>query len=136
MKWINANTPQGSRFLVLTGATSVACDSVSEWFPALTDRQSLYTIQGQEWTLGDEFGDFIRRSVEVQACVNDMPSCLDDKAASKDYGYVYLERRLSVNNCTHLGSDSDFKYFLEKMRIDNRFDVAYENDGIVLFEVR
>jgi hypothetical protein len=52
MNWVNRNTPDGARFLVLTGTNSISCDNVLEWFPALSDRQSLYTVQGTEWTKG------------------------------------------------------------------------------------
>ena len=34
MAWVRENTPANARFLVLTGTTSVSCDSVLEWFPA------------------------------------------------------------------------------------------------------
>jgi mannose/fructose/N-acetylgalactosamine-specific phosphotransferase system component IIC len=36
MSWVREHTPGDARFLVLTGTTSVSCDSVLEWFPALT----------------------------------------------------------------------------------------------------
>ena len=50
MGWVAQNTPQASRFLVLTGESSLT-DPLSEWFPALTGRVSLVTVQGHEWTL-------------------------------------------------------------------------------------
>jgi hypothetical protein len=136
MKWINKNTVDESRFLVLTGTTSVACDAVSEWFPAITERHSPYTIQGREWTLGEKFGGFITKTVELQACVYDDISCLNEKVELPEFDYIYLERRLSVNNCDPLESGTDFRYFLEQMQVDHRFNTIYENDGVMLFEVR
>jgi hypothetical protein len=134
MSWVQNNTPDESSFLVLTGATSVACDAVSEWFPALTGRHSFYTIQGHEWTLGGDFNEFIARTVDVQGCVNDMPSCLDEKAPFGDY--IYVERRLSVNNCAPLEFETNFRHFLEQMLLIDSLDVVYENDGVVIFDVR
>ncbi len=52
MNWVRENTPDNSRFLVLTGTNAITCDLVLEWFPALSDRQSIYTVQGTEWTKG------------------------------------------------------------------------------------
>ncbi|MEO8355319.1 MAG: glycosyltransferase family 39 protein [Chloroflexota bacterium] len=45
MHWVQRNTLAGSRFLVLTGTNSISCDAILEWFPALTDRHSLFTVQ-------------------------------------------------------------------------------------------
>jgi hypothetical protein len=73
MYWVRDNTPVGSRFLVLTGTTSVSCDSVTEWFPALTDRQSLFTVQGTEWTKRDDFGEFIQAENDLQMCSEGNP---------------------------------------------------------------
>jgi len=136
MTWIKENTPAESRFLVLTGTTSVACDAVSEWFPAITERHSPYTIQGQEWTLGEKFGSFITESIELQVCLYDDLSCLDERSGLQGVGYVYVERRFSVNNCTPLDSSVDFRYFIEQIKSDNRYESIYENDGVMLFEVR
>ncbi len=66
MLWVRDNTPADARFLVLTGTDSVSCDSVTEWFPAITGRQSLYTVQGTEWTKGDQFGAFIQGENDLQ----------------------------------------------------------------------
>jgi len=136
MDWVKMNTAEESRFLVLTGTTSVACDSVSEWFPALADRQSILTIQGYEWTLGNKFGSFITHSVEVQACVEGELSCLGEKTESGDYEYVFLERRSWIDNCAPLNFGRDFKYFFEQMLIDDKYGVVYENGGVVIFDVR
>ncbi|HSM71291.1 MAG TPA: hypothetical protein VK851_07090 [Anaerolineales bacterium] len=136
MRWVNENTPAESRFLVLTGTTSVACDAVSEWFPAIAERHSPYTIQGQEWSLSEKFKGFITQTVELQACVYDDITCLDEKSGLQGVDYVYLERRLSVNNCDLLDSGTEFRYFLEQMQTDDRFESVYENDGSMVFKVR
>ena len=136
MFWIKKNTPNESNFLVLTGTTSVACDAVSEWFPAISERHNPYTIQGQEWTLGEQFGSFITKSVEVQACVYDDAACLDEKSALREIDYLYLKRRLSVNNCAPLDSSTDFRYFVEQIQLDGRFENVYENNGVLVLEVR
>jgi hypothetical protein len=49
MAWIRANTPPGSRFVVVTPAQYWFSDRIAEWFPYLTSRASLTTAQGLEW---------------------------------------------------------------------------------------
>ena len=52
MAWVKENTPSESRFLVLDFPYGWFSDSVAEWFPTLTERQSLLTVQAQEWLPG------------------------------------------------------------------------------------
>jgi hypothetical protein len=122
--------------LVLTGTTSVACDSVSEWFPALTDRQSLYTVQGREWTLGDTFGAFIGDSADLQECLYEDPSCLDEKVGMGRFEYVYISRNLRVNNCKPLDTTQDFGPFIEEMQLDERFESVFEIPQAVVFKLK
>ena len=78
MNWIQENTPATSRFLVLTGTSSVSCDSVMEWFPALTGRQSIFTVQGTEWTQGENFNNHVISTYAPQKCLySGDASCLD-----------------------------------------------------------
>lgn len=59
MQWIKSNTPQKARFLLLTSQPEWGRDWASEWFPYLTRRESLLTMQGYEWVSREEF---IRRN--------------------------------------------------------------------------
>jgi hypothetical protein len=136
MDWVQGNTTAGSRFLVLTGATSAACDLTQEWFPALAGRQSIYTIQGSEWTLGNKFGSFVTDSVAVQACLYDDPTCLDNKIGIGSYEYVYISRFLLVNNCKSLDLPQNFERFIEKMHDDVRYEPVFEDKSAVVFKVK
>ncbi|HAV76764.1 MAG TPA: hypothetical protein DCX53_05350 [Anaerolineae bacterium] len=136
MEWVNGNTPPDSRFLILSGATSAACDLTQEWFPALAGRQSIYTIQGREWTLADDFGSFITDSVGVQRCLYEAPSCLDEKVNANSFDYVYVSRYLRVNNCKQLDLPQDFGRFIEELDEDNRYESVFENHSAVVFKVK
>jgi len=48
MQWVRQNTPPGARFLLITGKEQPLGDLAQEWFPVLSGRQSLTTIQGLE----------------------------------------------------------------------------------------
>ena len=136
MEWTRQNTAQDSRFVVLSGSTSVACDATSEWFPALADRASIFTVQGREWTLGKDFGTFIREAGRVQACVNSGMACLDEQIGPGDYDYLYVSRHLRVNNCALLELGRDFSFFVEGVNHDARFESVFENDEVVIYKLR
>jgi len=136
MEWVRESTQQNSRFLVLTGTESVSCDSVMEWFPALTGRQSLFTVQGTEWTKGDQFGPFIQETYDLQACYEGNPSCINKLLDSSQYDFVYLSKELRVDNCQPLPSPRNFTYFVESVRSDAQYEIVYETDGVMIYKNR
>jgi hypothetical protein len=137
MSWVHEETPSAARFLVLTGTSSVSCDSVIEWFPALTDRQSILTVQGTEWSKGPKFNDYVKSTYAVQECLagGDAP-CLDSAVHRSAYDYIYLSRKLRANSCISLGIPRTFPYFEEHIRMDSGFAIIYETDGVVIFKKR
>ena len=136
MVWVRENTPDNSRFLAMTGSLSVSCDSVVEWFPALTGRQSLFTVQGTEWTKGDNFGSFIKAENDLQSCYLDGPSCVDGVISPSEYDYVYLSKSLRVENCRPSASVRTFPYYMESVRADDRYEIMYETDGAMIYKNR
>lgn len=134
MSWVGVSTPADSRFLVLTGTTSVSCDSVLEWFPALTGRQSIFTVQGREWTEGRNFNTYILSTYPVQRCLSsDDSSCLDSAVSHDAYDYIYLSKTLRVNNCTPLDMPRTFPFFVESMRTNDDFEIAYETEDVIVW---
>lgn len=133
MRWARENTPDDSRFLVLTGTTSVSCDSVMEWFPAISGRKSLFTVQGTEWTKGAGFNDYARSTYAVQECLaySDV-ACLDDHVDRANYDYIYVSKILRANNCGALAPQREFPYFVESLKSDLGFEVVYETDGVLI----
>jgi len=136
MQWVSQNTPTNARFLVLTGSRSVSCDSVPEWFPALAQRQSVYTVQGTEWTLGKDFGEFVQKSSDIQACVSDSVNCVMDLTKSVKYDFIYLSKILRVDNCEPLSYPQTFPFFVEALRSDPGFSVVYETRGVIIYRNR
>jgi hypothetical protein len=134
MDWVRENTPEGSRFLVLTGTDSITCDWVLEWFPALTDRQSIYTVQGTEWTKGSDFASYVQATYPVQRCVSagDV-TCLDSLVSRSNYDYVYVSKVPRLD-CRPVHFPSAFNSFLESMNSDPGFQPAYESDSVIIFD--
>ena len=136
MRWVSGNTPADSRFLILTGTVSVSCDSVMEWFPALTGRQSIVTVQGTEWTLGDGFAAFVKKTGAVQACMYEDAGCLEDEIGDTEYDFVYISKVLRTNNCVPVSEQNTFAYFIESIKNDEKFDVVYETDNVLVLKQR
>ena len=135
MAWVSENSSADSRFLVLTGTTSVSCDSVLEWFPALTGRQSIFTIQGREWTEGKNFNNYILSTYPVQRCLSSGDAlCFDSAVSRDDFDYVYLSKTLRANNCASLDTPRTFPYFVESMRKDGGLNVVYETENVIVWE--
>jgi hypothetical protein len=136
MSWVNQNTPEDSRFVVLSGSASVACDSVAEWFPALTGRQSLFTVQGTEWTKANDFKPFIRDAVALQMCSRETPECVDQLIDTAGYDYVYVSKALRSENCKPLPLSVSLAYFTESVRADERYEIVYETDENLIYRER
>ena len=134
MKWVHENTPNDSRFLVLTGTNSISCDMVLEWFPALADRRSIYTVQGTEWTEGANFASYVRSTYTVQACLTDGDiKCLDATVPRSDYEYLYVSK-IPRLDCRTIDYKNAFHYFLESLANANEFRKIYESDGVIIFD--
>ena len=133
MQWVHDNTPAGSRFLVLTGTNSISCDAVLEWFPALTDRQSLYTVQGTEWTKGADFIPYVRSTYSAQQCLSGGDiSCLDSIVDRSKYDFLYISK-IPRQNCEAVNLPNAFFYFLQSIRKDQMFAIRYESQEVVIF---
>jgi hypothetical protein len=135
MTWVQKNTPPASRFLVLTGDSSIFCDAVSEWFPALSGRQNLTTIQGTEWTQGPNFANHVWSTLDVQGCLaNGDASCLDQAVNRSSYDYIYVSKVLRGNSNCKAGTEREFPYFLEHMKKDAGFKTVYETEDVIVFK--
>lgn len=86
--WVNENTDEDAAFVLATGREFSMTDPLQEWFPALTGRRSLTTLQGTEWTLGDAFFPWYEQLTFFQKCP-DM-NCLGDWSLRNNADYDYL----------------------------------------------
>ena len=88
MIWIKENTPQDGIFLPLTGSKSPEIDPFVEWFPALAERRSQSTIQGNEWLLGAKMYDRYIDLANLQQC--ESVSCVETWSARTNLAYQYI----------------------------------------------
>jgi 4-amino-4-deoxy-L-arabinose transferase-like glycosyltransferase len=66
MEWVATETDPDASFAVVSG-WHWALDAEAEWFPALTGRQSVTTVQGTEWT--GRFEERVDRAVALPRCI-------------------------------------------------------------------
>jgi ABC-type multidrug transport system fused ATPase/permease subunit len=143
--WVRQNTPPGSRFLVLTGNTEqeVFCDATLEWFPALTGRVSVTTVQGREWLQGDQFSRIASASRSVAACLNaEQPLVCVSGAPSarrdiENFDYIYVARiGPELHNCRATGTRASSAQLHDDLKGSARYTSVYENDQIAVFAIR
>ena len=128
MAWIAANTPETSRFLVVSGLQNVWQDQSSEWLPALSGRVSLGTVQGYEWLPGRFYQQWQHYS-GLQACGMQTIDCLEDWANTNqlDFSHIYLPKRLWWDSAT---SNTPLRVSLEQAA---GYQPVYENEAVVIY---
>jgi hypothetical protein len=137
MQWIEQNTPEDSKFLALTGNQIAFCDSTNEWFPSLTKRQSLTTVQGSEWLLGDDFGGNMTRVHSLQGCVDEGAECFarESDALGKSFDYVYISIAPATKNCGLSDSSTrTTRGLITALENTQEYSVVYRSEKVVIFE--
>ncbi len=106
-------------------------DPFQEWFPALAEQRSLTTLQGAEWTLGEEFFPFYGELVALQHCSN--LECVKDwgEGAGLDYQYLIIKKLPAGSSSPLRGS---LGLLLDSVRNSNQYEVIYETENAVIFE--
>ncbi len=133
--WITLNTTPGSSFLVLTGLSPLN-DPVSEWFPALTARHSVATVQGIEWDGRNSFQAILAASLAVQKCMGQTYLCLQTWAADNQiaYDYLYVHNPLSLS-ALQLGSSSGSA--LGDLSLAQGYtELVYQNKDVSILKVK
>jgi hypothetical protein len=93
MTWAARHTPVSSRFLVVTDSYWAA-DDVAEWFPVLSGRTSVATVQGSEWIPG-RFVQRYDNAGKLQGCSSRSASCVGRwMTATKSFAnYVFVAKQ-------------------------------------------
>lgn len=135
MAWAQANTPQGSRFVVVTGEGGWPQDRSSEWFPTLSERISVATVQGGEWL--DDLNGRIEAYKRLQECAGEDGDCLSRWSASYDrpFDYIYVVKRPPVVSSAALNVDA-CAGLRSELRHDPSYEVVYEGEGALIARPR
>lgn len=136
MRWVAANTPETSSFLVITSYGQWAMDRTSEWFPALAERVSLTTIQGTEWLPDHQFHRRQERYEALQECAAEGASCLEnwEKQTGVTFTHVYIPKsEVEMWLVTSKDLSSSLR---NSLRASAEYDVVYDGPGATVFARR
>jgi hypothetical protein len=129
--WVSANTPAGSRFLILTGSNPLL-DPVSEWFPTLSGRISIATLYGYEWKTGTDFRELHSEFSAVQDCFNQSADCISSWVRQHNAAFDYL----LVRNSAAVDSSGITPYhsaLQESLSQNENFDLVYDTPEVSIF---
>lgn len=132
MEWIRNQSEMKGKFLVVSGTpgNAWARDGVTEWFPALTGQESITTIQGTEWQLGEPLKRFQKREAVFQ-CLKGNVICIESLVAPEsglEFDYLYLtnEEGCTEAKCPDMGV---YAYYSPK-----NFTRVYLKDGVSVWK--
>ena len=135
-EWIKSNTPSDSQFMVITGNMNIFGDSTLEWFPTLTDRISLMTIQGGEWLDDKPFIEKFDDAKLLQSCVTS-PSpreCIETQTNALElaYDYIYIARKTFRKEYTNIIIGDSLICDLREE--NNVYEEVYRSDNVSIFK--
>jgi len=135
MAWVRDNTPESSRFAIVSAQTWPV-DRNSEWFPALTGRRSVATVQGSEWLTGGGFEEMRDRYLDLQQCSNSDGDCVARWAAADGVAFDYLYVLTAKPGITNgpIGVDTCCRDLVLALRKDPRYRLVYDGAGAVIFQ--
>jgi hypothetical protein len=140
-QWIAENTPEKSSFLVLTGTIELFEDGVNEWFPALSGRSSITTIQGTEWVGTINFSQRVLTSQGLEQCVYEyLPlACIVSTADATgvQFDYIYISRNPFI---TKYSDDSKQnprgdKLIAELNTASTDYQLIYQTKDVTIYKV-
>ena len=137
MQWVERNTPENSKFLVITGDQIAFCDPINEWFPTLTKRESLTTVQGSEWLLGNDFTKNMIQIHSLQGCMDEGAECFtsESDALGKSFDYVYISIAPTTKNCgLSTQSTRTTRGLVTALENAKEYLAVYRSEKVVLFE--
>jgi hypothetical protein len=129
LSWVVRQTPPESRFLSLTWQEDAMLSPLLEWFPALSGRTNISTMQGREW-LPDTQNYTVRLETfpDLQACLYNDETCLERWAARQDesFDHIYL----------WLGSSPRLSALALSLRQSARYQLVYDTPAVLIFARR
>lgn len=124
MKWIETETK--------SDATFIGLGSQAEWLPYLSQRTILISSWGQEWDSSEKYRTHNRWKTDLARCqaASCVSATIEESNMNPDYVYVPKNNRLLA---TQVIPDSGL--LIPTMKQSERYSVAYENEGVAIFNL-
>jgi hypothetical protein len=128
--WVKENTAPSSTFLILSGSVDWQTDQLAEWFPAMTDRKSLITVQGTEWLPGDEYSRARKISSGIYQCTMNFNNCEESTIVefSKEADFIWISKGSGSSNEMQL-----YQYILNCSNDSIDYQKIFENEQVVIY---
>ncbi len=138
MRWAADATPPGARYLIVTGSLFPTRDRVSEWFPALSGRVSVATVQGYEWAPDQAFARRVARYPALQRCAYRGADCVAAWASDNDapFDYLYLPKGPTGASTTPALVEDCCWALRTSVAQDARFEPVYDGPGATIYRRR
>jgi hypothetical protein len=130
INWSVSETTADSRFLVLDWQSEPMFSPLLEWFPALSGRTNVVTIQGREWLPGAaNFNARMQTYPDLYACLYQDATCLDIWAQANDetFDYVYLSLQTP-------SGDLRLSRLSDSLRTSLQYHLVYEIPQVLIFQ--
>lgn len=128
--WVRENVKGTKTFLLATGRDFSLSDPWQEWFPALAGQRSVTTLQGLEWTYGENFFPWYSELTAFQHCHD--AACVDEWALRNHVEYDYL----IVLNPDTTDDNTPLKQLGNSVKNSAVFTMIYESDHAYIFELK
>lgn len=103
LEWIRMNTAADASFIVFDEQGNPLLSPFVEWFPALSERHSLTTIQGTEWLNGElHYNQQIPVITDLRACLVQDIECVTRQSKGMDVDYIVISSFSQVPLITSL----------------------------------
>lgn len=134
MQWIKNHTPEQSRFLMLSLTKEPMLFNSAEWFPTLTNRHSLLTLQGREWTQGDDFSEMWQSYGQWNTCLYKDIHCLESLTRKNNIEFEYIYISTQTGSCSTETKWKDMHLpMINELQQSAQYHLLYENEGAILF---
>ncbi len=134
MTWIKQNTEKSATFIVLNPSIEWHMDKMGEWFPTLTERKSLTTIQGTEWLPDGAFEANKELYDEFKKCADIGETCLTEWTEKNQVKFDYLV--VSRFRGAYTPLDSGLSYFNQTVLDSGKYSQVYTNDMVTVFKTK
>ncbi|NTV31143.1 hypothetical protein HGA91_04180 [candidate division WWE3 bacterium] len=134
MIWISESTPNNARFLLIPRPGEQqywSNDYVAEWFPAITNRQSITTVQGSEWLSDNRFSTAHELFRSLKQCELAW-GCLQNKLNDDDLAYDFIFVPVTREGQPIPGYDS----LISQLSQDEKLQLVYIGFGGMVWHVR
>ena len=126
--WIEDHTKQTDRILIYPSTAEHRFwwnDYISEWFPALVDRENVTTVQGSEW-VPEDYEKKVYSYRILRGCPVVGPECLEDwrEYNQQDFDILVIDKKDQTPD------------FVQSFVDDPSYQLYHDTERLIIFQTR